>query len=48
MQPGLGWSGAKGRIHSITGGVEEEEGCLGLVKVMAAGMRKGSHLWHFL
>lgn len=48
MQPGLGWSGVKGRIHLIMGGVEEEEGCLGLVKETAVGMRKGSHLWHFL
>lgn len=47
-QPGLGWSGAKGRIHSIMGAVEEEEDCLGLVKETAVGMRKGSHLWHFL
>lgn len=44
MQPGLGWSVVKGRIHLITGGVEEEEGCLGLVKEMVVGMRKDSHL----
>ncbi len=47
-QPALGWSGVKGRIHLITGEVEEEEGCLGLVRETAAGMRMGSHLWHFL
>lgn len=27
---------------------EEEEGCLGLVKETAVGMKMGSHLWHFL
>lgn len=48
MQPGLGWSGVKGRIHLIMGEVQEEEGCLGLVKETAVGMRMGSHLWHFL
>lgn len=47
MQPGLGWSLVKGRIHLITGEVEEEEGCLGLVKETAVGMRMGSLLWHF-
>lgn len=44
----LGWSGAKGRIHLIVGGVEEEEGYPGLVMETAAGMRKGSHLWLLL
>lgn len=44
MQPGLGWSGVKGRTHLITGGVEEEEDCLDLVKETAVGMRKDSHL----
>lgn len=48
MQPGLGWSGVKGRIHLIMGEAEEEEGCLGLVRETAAGRRMGSHLWHFL
>ena len=47
-QPGLGWSGVRGKIHLITGAVEEEEGCQGLVKERAVGMRMGSHLWHFL
>lgn len=48
MQPGLGWSEVKGRIHLITEEVEEEEGCLGPAKEMAAGMKMGSHLWHLL
>lgn len=48
MPPGLGWFGVKGRIHLITGGAEEEEGCLGLEKETAVGTRKGSHLWRFL
>lgn len=43
-----GWSGAKGRIHSIVGGVEEEEGYLGLAMETAAGTRKGSHLERLL
>lgn len=30
------------------GEVEEEEGCLDLVKETAVGMKMGSHLWHFL
>lgn len=46
--PGLGWFGVKGRIHLVTGGAEEEEGCLGLEKETAVGTRRGSHLWHFL
>lgn len=45
MQPGLGWSGGKGRIHLIR---EEEEGFLGLVKETAAERRTGSRLWHHL
>lgn len=48
MQPGLGWSGVKGRTHLITGEVEEAEGCLGLGKETAVGTRMGSHLGHFL
>lgn len=47
-QPELGWYEVKGRIHLITGGVEEEGGCLGLVKETVAGMRMDFHLWHFL
>lgn len=48
MRPGQGWSEVKGRIHLITEEVEEEEGCLGPVKVIVVGMRMDSHLWHFL
>lgn len=48
MQPGLGWSLVKGKIHLTRGEVEEEEGCLGLVKETAVGMRTGCLLWHFL
>lgn len=48
MQPALGWSLVKGRIHLVTGGAEEEEGCLGLAKETAVGMRMGFLLWHFL
>jgi len=48
MRPGLGLSLVKGRIHLIKGDVEEEEGCLGLVKETAVGMRTGCLLWHFL
>lgn len=48
MQPGLGWSGVKGRIHLITEEVEEEEGCLDLVRETAVGMRMGFHLWRCL
>lgn len=48
MQPGLGWCEVKERIHLITGGGEEEEGCLGLAREMAAGMKMDFHLWHFL
>lgn len=47
-QLGLGWSGARGRNRLTMGGVEEEGGCLGLVKETAVARRKGSHLWHFL
>lgn len=46
--PGLGWFGAKGRSRLITGGAEEEEGCLGLEKETAVGTTKDSHLWRFL
>lgn len=45
MQPGLGWSEVKGRIHLIT---VEEEGFRGPVKETAAEMRMGYHLWHHL
>lgn len=48
MQPELGWYEVKERIHLITGIVEGEGGCLGLVKEIAAGMRMDFHLWHFL
>lgn len=47
-QPEMGWYEVKGKIHLIVGVVEEEVGCLGLVKEMAAGMRMDFHLWHFL
>lgn len=48
MQPVLGWSLVKGRIHLTMGEVEEEAGCLGPVKETAVGMRMGSRLWHLL
>lgn len=44
-QPGPGWSLVKGRIRLITGELQEEEGCLRLVKETAAGGRRGSLLW---
>lgn len=44
-QPGLGWSGVKGRSRSIAGG---EEGCQGLVKETAAARRTDFRLWHRL
>lgn len=47
-RPGPGWSGVRGRIRLITGEVEEEEGCPGLVKGTAAVTRTGSHLGRFL
>lgn len=48
MQPELGWSLVKGRIHLIKGEVEEEAGCPDLVKETPVGMRMGYLLWHFL
>lgn len=44
----LGWSGVMGTIRLTVGGVEEEEGSPGLEMEMAAGTRKGSHLWLLL
>lgn len=46
-QPGLGWSGVKGRTHLLTEGGEEVEGCRGLVKVTAVGMKRGYLPWHY-
>lgn len=48
IKPALGWSGGTGTIRLTVGGVEEEEGSLGLEMETAAGTRKGTHPWPLL